>query len=274
MQTQETAMATTPTSTTFSIPGMDCPSEERLIRLALAELDDHVIRLQFDIAERSLVVVHTCETEALLEKLAPLNFGAVVASSESAAADTTASASAPGEATMLRQLLLINAAMFVAELVFGIYAESTGLIADSIDMLADAMVYSLALLAVGKPVAHQKKTAKASGLLQLALAVGVVVDVVRRAVNGSAPVEAYMMGVAAIALVANLACIALLARHKDGGLHLKASWIFTTNDAIANVGVIVAGALVWATSSATPDLAVGAMVSVVVMAGAIRILRL
>lgn len=175
---------------------------------------------------------------------------------------------------MLKQLLAINAGMFVVELAFGVYAQSTGLIADSIDMLADAMVYSLALLAVGKSAARQKATAKASGALQMLLAIGVLADVVRRAITGSEPVEMFMMGVAAIALVANLACIALLARHREGGLHLKASWIFTTNDAIANLGVIAAGGLVWATKSAVPDLVIGAVVALVVGFGAVRILRL
>ena len=42
---------------------------------------------------------------------------------------------------ILITLLVINAAMFVVEVVAGIFAESTGLIADSLDMLADAVVY-------------------------------------------------------------------------------------------------------------------------------------
>ena len=79
---------------------------------------------------------------------------------------------------------------------------------------------------------------------------------------------------ATIALVANLACVALLARHRKGGVHLKASWIFSTNDALANVGVIVAGLLVLGTGSAIPDLVVGAAVGLLVLSGAVRILRL
>ena len=79
---------------------------------------------------------------------------------------------------------------------------------------------------------------------------------------------------AAVALVANVACVALLARHREGGVHLKASWIFSTNDALANLGVILAGALVLATGSALPDLLVGAGVGLLVLSGAVRILRL
>jgi Co/Zn/Cd efflux system component len=178
------------------------------------------------------------------------------------------------ERRVLRQLLAINAVMFVAELGFGIYAQSTGLLADSLDMLADAMVYGLSLYAVGRAVTQQKRAAHVSGGLQVALALGALAEVARRAVVGSEPVEVLMIGVAAIALVANLTCVALLARHRHGGVHLKASWIFSTNDALANLGVIVAGVLVLVTGSALPDLAVGAGVGVLVMMGGLRILRL
>jgi Co/Zn/Cd efflux system component len=77
-----------------------------------------------------------------------------------------------------------------------------------------------------------------------------------------------------VALAANLACVALLAKHRQGGVHLRASWIFSTNDALANLGVIAAGLLVWATGSAWPDLAIGTVVGLLVLWGALRILRL
>ncbi len=83
-----------------------------------------------------------------------------------------------------------------------------------------------------------------------------------------------MIGVAVVALVANLACLALLANHRTGGVHLRASWIFSTNDALANIAVIVAGVLVMATGSAVPDLVAGTAVGVLVLSGAVRILRL
>lgn len=83
-----------------------------------------------------------------------------------------------------------------------------------------------------------------------------------------------MIGVALVALVANLACLALLARHREGGLHLKASWIFSTNDVLANLGVILAGVAVAITGSAVPDLVIGAAVGLLVLSGAVRILRL
>lgn len=177
------------------------------------------------------------------------------------------------ERTTLKWLLAINGVMFVAELGLGIIAQSTALIADSLDMLADAMVYALSLYAVGKGVALQVRSARLSGFLQLALAVMVLFEVVRRFIQGSEPVSALMMGVGLVALVANVICLVLIAQHRDGGVHMRASLIFSANDVIANLGVILAGALVWWLGSPYPDLIIGFIISMVVLRGGVIILR-
>jgi Co/Zn/Cd efflux system component len=102
----------------------------------------------------------------------------------------------------------------------------------------------------------------------------VFADVARRLVGGSAPEPPAMIGVSAMALAANVACLLLVARHRHGGAHMKASWIFSTNDVLANLGVVAAGALVAWTGSRLPDLVVGTAVALLVLAGATRILRL
>lgn len=258
---------------TFDVPKMDCPSEERMIRLALEPLDE-VHGLQFDLEGRRLTVTHDGAAEHVLSHLEPLGFGARLAHSVEAGDDAVVLEDPVAEARVLRQLLAINAAMFVLELGFGFWAQSTGLIADSLDMLADAMVYGLSLYAVGRAVGAQRRAARWSGWLQMVLALGALGEVIRRSMVGSEPVELLMIGVASIALVANLACVALLAAHRKGGVHLKASWIFSTNDALANLGVILAGVLVMVTGSAVPDLVVGTAVGLLVLSGAVRILRL
>jgi Co/Zn/Cd efflux system component len=55
---------------------------------------------------------------------------------------------------------------------------------------------------------------------------------------------------------------------------MRASWIFSTNDVVANLGVILAAGLVAMTGSRLPDLVVGAAIASVVLAGAVRILRM
>ncbi len=259
---------------TFDVPKMDCPSEERMIRMALDGVPG-VAELQFDLQARTLSVLHGGEPAALFAKLEPLGLGARLTRTEEATrADHLPASTDAAEARTLRLLLAINAAMFVVELVAGWLAQSTGLIADSLDMLADAMVYGLSLYAVGKAATAKVRAAHLAGVFQAALALGVLVDVVRRLVAGSAPEAPAMIGISIIALGANVSCLLLVARHRHGGAHMKASWIFSTNDVLANLGVIVSGALVAWTGSRFPDLVTGTAVGLLVLAGAVRILRL
>ncbi len=259
--------------TLLAIPKMDCPSEERLIRMALDGLDG-VEGLQFDLQARTLSVLHQGEPGPVLSKLEPLGLGARVAESHEAGPAEEAGPEVRDEAPTLRLLLAINAALFLVEIVAGWLAQSTGLIADSLDMLADAFVYGLGLYAVGRSSGAKLRAAHASGVLQALLAAGVFVDVARRWVVGSTPEPPAMIGISALALAGNVTCLLLLARHRHGGAHMKASWIFSTNDVLANLGVIAAGALVAATGSRLPDLVIGTLVAALVLLGAVRILRL
>lgn len=177
------------------------------------------------------------------------------------------------ERKTLIALLLINAVMFVTELTFGLVAQSTGLIADSLDMLADAAVYGLALYAVGRGILYQAKAAQVSGYLQIILGAGVLLEVCRRLLFGSEPESVLIITVGAVALVANLVCLALISKHRNGGIHMRASWIFSTNDVIANLGVIVSGVLVAVVGSRIPDLIVGAVISAIVVRGGMQILK-
>lgn len=174
---------------------------------------------------------------------------------------------------VLITLLVINAAMFVVEVVAGILAESTGLIADSLDMLADAVVYGIGLYAVGRAASAKIRAAYVSGYFQMALALIVALDVSRRAFFGSEPEPAYMVLIGLIALSANVVCLNLIAKHRDGGVHMRASWIFSKNDVIANVGVVVSGGIVFATESRWPDLIVGLAIAYIVFRGALAIIE-
>jgi Co/Zn/Cd efflux system component/copper chaperone CopZ len=262
------------TKTVVAVPKMDCPSEERMVRMALDGVPG-VTQLGFDLQARTVTIVHEGDPAPLLAKLEPLGLGARVSGTEEGPQGVFLTAASDAvEGRTLRAVLAINATMFLVEGVAGWLAQSTGLIADSLDMLADALVYGLGLYAVGKAARAKLRAAHVSGGFQLALAVVVLVDVVRRLVAGSAPEPPAMIGVSLVALAANVSCLLLLARHREGGAHMKASWIFSTNDVLANVGVIVAGALVGWTGSRLPDLAVGTAVALLVLVGAFRILRL
>lgn len=262
----------------YTVPKMDCPSEERMIRLALNGFED-IRGLSFDLSDRRLKVVHDGEAEPITAKLATLGLGASL--QETAAADPESikalggtAISAEQESGTLRWLLGINAVLFVVEMTAGLIAHSTGLIAESLDNFADAAVYGLALYAVGHSVKMQVRAAHLAGVLQLILAVGVLAEVVRRFVFGSEPESLVMMGIAFIALIANTTCLLLISKHREGGAHMKASWIFSANDVVINLGVITAGALVAWTGSNYPDLIIGSIAGVIVLNGARRILAL
>ena len=177
------------------------------------------------------------------------------------------------ETRVLLVLLLINGLMFVVEGGVGWWAQSTALIADAMDMLADAMVYGVGLYAVGRSIAAKIRAASLSGWLQIGLGLLVLADIARRFVYGSEPVSALMMVMGLAALIANVICLILISKHRDGEVHMRASWIFSKNDVIANVGVIFAGMLVAATDSRIPDLVIGIFVALVVLRGGMQILK-
>lgn len=173
---------------------------------------------------------------------------------------------------VLISLLSINAFMFVFELSLGWYAQSTGLIADSIDMFADAIIYAIGLYAIGKSIQHKAKAALLSGWFQAALGTVILIDVLRRIFIGSEPVSVLMMGVGVMALMANIYCLRLIEKHKHGEVHMRASWIFSKNDVIANIGVILGGLFVWLMDSRWPDLVIGSLIALVIFNGARHII--
>ncbi|HAR30370.1 MAG TPA: hypothetical protein DCR65_02535 [Gammaproteobacteria bacterium] len=260
-------------SSVFSVPGMDCPSEERLIRLALDPAPD-VESVACDFTLRRVVVTHRGPAVDVLSRLEPLRLGAVLL--ETAAASALPPAHPLDERAERRVLivvLVINAVMFVAEFAVGWFAQSSGLIADALDMLADAMVYGMALGVVGGALARQVRMAHLAAVLQALLAVGVLLDVLRRVWWGSAPMPELMMGMATLAMIANGVCLLVLARHRQDGAHMRATWIFTSTDALANAGVVVAGALVAWSGSEYPDLVMGAVIAIMVFQSARLIWR-
>lgn len=263
----------------FLIPKMDCPSEEQLIRTALSDVNPPV-SLKFDIPNRSLRIYHEDNLSEIENRITQLGLGATLQQTNPVDAMSLSEAreselySKKSEAKILKWLLAINATMFGIEMVAGWLAQSSGLIADSLDMFADAAVYGLALYAVGHSQRMKLRAAHLSGWLQILLALSVLFEVIHRFIFGSDPLSTLMMIFGFVALLANVTCLFLISQQKNNGAHMKASWIFSANDVIANIGVIVAGALVAWTGSRYPDLVIGLIIAVIVLNGARRILQL
>lgn len=263
--------------TIFKIPKMDCPSEERLIRMALPT--DGIHSLEFDIPNRKLIIKHHGESNLILEKLLPLGFGAFI--EETKSIDDLPSgvlgndlANKKQEQKVLIWLLSLNGLMFVVEIIAGWLAQSAGLLADALDMFADAAVYAMALYAVGKTAEHKLNSARFVGLIELALAMGAIGRVIYQIYSGAEPEAHTMIWVSFLALAVNVACLYLISGRKNDGVHMKASYIFSANDVIANLVVIIAGFFVAWFNSPIPDWIAGIGIGFLVLSGAIRILRL
>lgn len=262
--------------TIYKISKMDCPSEERLIRMKLEGIEE-IQNLQFDIPNRKLTVIHTNNPDLITERIDELKLDSKLI--ETTAYNETVLTQAAfvnrNEKNVLIVVLIINALFFVIEMTFGWISNSMGLVADSLDMFADASVYGLSLYAVGKAIARKKNIAKLSGYIQLSLAVFGFIEVLRRFLGiEEVPDYKTMMIVAAFAFIANMICLYLLQKQKSEDAHMKASMIFTSNDIIVNLGVIAAGFLVNLLSSNKPDLIIGSIVFIVVARGAFRILKI
>lgn len=168
--------------------------------------------------------------------------------------------------------LALNLAMAVVGGVAGWLGESTGLLADALDMLSDATAYAIGLVAIGRAARFKANAAMLSGSVLLLLGVGVLVEVGRRAMVGSEPASGVMIAVASLSLVVNMSVLRLLRRFRTGDVHLRASWIFTRADVVANVGVVVSALLVAWTGSRYPDLIVGTLIGLYVVREAWEIL--
>ena len=158
---------------------------------------------------------------------------------------------------VLQLVLAINATMFFVEFGAGLFARSTALLGDSLDMLGDTLVYGFSLYVLSKDSRWRAGSALIKGLLMLAFGLGVLVDAALKFQGGSIPVVPAMVGIGALALAANTVCFALLWRHRASDINFRSTWLCSRNDLVANSAVIMAAVLVARFQSVWPDVLVG-----------------
>ncbi len=257
----------------FLIKKMDCPSEENIIRVKLDDISS-IEKLDFDIPARTLEIYHVGNLDLIRARIDSLNFDSSFVKTETTDFNYETDESIK-QKKLLWAVLAINFGFFIIEMTTGWISGSMGLVADSLDMLADALVYSLSLIAVGGTIARKKSIAKTSGYFQMFLAFLGFFEVIRRFIGFDTPPDfETMIIVSVFALIANGFCLYLLQKSKSEEAHMKASMIFTSNDVIINSGVILAGILVNVLNSNKPDLIIGAVVFLIVIRGAFKILGL
>lgn len=162
-------------------------------------------------------------------------------------------------------VLTINLLMFGFELAAGLWANSTALLADSLDMLADALVYVVSLWAVSRGLRPRAFAALSNAALEGLLGLAVLAQVGYHIVTPVVPVGNAIMIVAGIAMTANSVCGALLLRFRHDDINMRAVWLCTRNDVLGNAGTILAGALVLVLGSKWPDLVIGGLLAMMLI---------
>jgi cation diffusion facilitator family transporter len=172
----------------------------------------------------------------------------------------------PGDRRRLRIAFIANLLMFAIGVVGWRVADSTSLLADAFDMLADASGYLVTLMAVGRSIRMQRSAARWNGALLVILGAGVIGEASHRLITGSAPVGVLILAFAALSLAVNGSVLAMLWRYRySAAVHLRATWTDTRADVVVNVAVLASGAAIAITQYKSLDLIVGALIGAYVI---------
>jgi len=177
------------------------------------------------------------------------------------------------QATTLRLVLVANAMMFVVEFVSGLLAGSVALLADSLDMLGDALVYGFSLYVVTRGPVWKARAAVAKAAVMGLFGAFIFGQLVYKLAYPQLPTVETMGVVGALALAVNGACFALLWRHRAEDINMRSVWLCSRNDLIANIAVLLAAWAVWFTLLPWPDIAVGALICAVFLRSAFLVAR-
>jgi cation diffusion facilitator family transporter len=177
------------------------------------------------------------------------------------------------QAATLKTVLALNATMFVVELAAGLAAGSVSLLADSLDMLGDTLVYGVSLYVVDRGLRSKAKAAFIKGIAMAVFGLFVLAQAGYRVCHPQMPEFSLMAGIGLLALICNMTCLWLLWRHRSDDINMRSVWLCSRNDIIANVSVLVAAGLGWWVQSPWPDLAVGVALAALFLKSAASVLR-
>lgn len=187
--------------------------------------------------------------------------------------ETIASAADKGWRRVLWIALAINAGMFGVELAAGLVAHSASLKADALDFLGDAANYAISLGVAGLALKWRARAAFAKGATLLLLGLWVLASTAWMASAGTLPQAETMGIIGVVALIANIACAAMLWRYREGEANRRSVWICSRNDVIGNFAVVAAAAGVFGTGTAWPDIVVATILAGLGVSGGWQIIR-
>lgn len=177
------------------------------------------------------------------------------------------------QSSTLKIVLGINATMFIVELTAGLISGSVSLLADSLDMLGDALVYSFSIYVVARGPRMKAKAALFKGGIMAVFGFSVLGQAVYKIVFPQLPLVEAIGAIGLLALIANSVCFALLWRHRSDDINMSSVWLCSRNDIIANVSVLLAAVGVWFTHTGWPDILVGLALAALFLRSAIFVLR-
>jgi Co/Zn/Cd efflux system component len=160
----------------------------------------------------------------------------------------------------LKTVLILNAVMFVVELIAGLRAGSVSLLADSLDMLGDALVYGFSLWVIGRGLLWKARAATAKAGVMAGFGLFVLAELIYKLLLPQSPGFETMGAIGGLALAVNSLCFGLLWRHRAEDINMRSVWLCSRNDLFANFAVLLAALAVWQTASPWPDLVVGAFI--------------
>ncbi|WP_188053864.1 cation diffusion facilitator family transporter [Sphingosinithalassobacter sp. CS137] len=188
--------------------------------------------------------------------------------------DETRARTDPAYRRALWIVVILNIGFGLIEIVAGFLSGSQALKADALDFLGDGSITFVGLLALGWAAATRARVALTQGLFLAVLGVSVIAMAVWRALNAVPPEAEIMGGVGVVALAVNITAALVLARFREGGdAQARAIWLFSRNDALANIAVIAAAGLVYWLNSAWPDLIVAGAIALLFIHSAWEIIR-
>jgi cation diffusion facilitator family transporter len=170
-------------------------------------------------------------------------------------------------------VLAINAVLFIVEAMAGFLAHSTALLADSLDMFGDALVYGFSLYVLWRSAESKAMAAMLKGAIMAVFGFGVLIEAVYKILAGVVPVAETMGIIGLLVLMGNGICFLLLFRHRSDDLNMRSTWLCSRNDIVANLSVLIAAAGVKVFDSSWPDILIGAAIAVLFLRSAFTVLH-
>jgi len=164
--------------------------------------------------------------------------------------------------------LLINAAMFGVEMLFGIRAGSAALLADALDFFGDAANYGISLWVLGMGLAVRARATLLKAATMAAFGLWILGRTAWGVWTDQLPDAVTMGSIALLALAANVTVAAMLYAWRDGDSNRRSVWICSRNDALGNIAVLLAAVGVFGTASSLPDLVVAGVMALLALSGA------